>query len=46
MQIIEKSKSIIDQEALGFMKVNHISQLVIEDEVTYLGIIHLHDILK
>ena len=28
------------------MEVNHISQLIIEDEGTYFGIIHLHDILK
>ena len=40
------SKNTLAAEALGVMQVNHISQLVIEDEGTYFGIIHLHDILK
>tara|TARA_Y100000385_G_scaffold290295_1_gene362874 strand:+ start:1417 stop:2430 length:1014 start_codon:yes stop_codon:yes gene_type:complete len=33
-------------EALGVMEVNQISQLVVDDHGTYIGIIHLHDILK
>ena len=40
------SKNALASEALGVMEVNQISQLVIEDEGTYFGIIHLHDILK
>ena len=40
------SKNALAAEALGVMEVNHISQLVIDDEGTYFGIIHLHDILK
>ena len=40
------SKNALAAEALGIMEVNHISQLVIDDEGTYFGIIHLHDILK
>mgnify|MGYP001441209041 CR=1 FL=1 len=40
------SKNALAAEALGVMEVNQISQLVIEDEGTYIGIIHLHDILK
>ena len=40
------SKNALAAEALGVMEVNQISQLVIEDEGTYFGIIHLHDILK
>ena len=40
------SKNTLAAVALGVMEVNQISQLVIEDEGTYYGIIHLHDILK
>ena len=40
------SKNALAAEALGVMEVNQISQLVIEDEGTYFGIIHLYDILK
>ena len=40
------SKNTLAAEALGVMEVNHISQLVIDDEGTYFGIIHIHDILK
>lgn len=40
------SKNTLVAEALGVMEVNHISQLVIDNEGTYFGIIHLHDILK
>ena len=40
------SKNALAAEALGVMEVNHISQLVIDDEGTYFGIIHIHDILK
>ena len=40
------SKNALAAEALGVMEVNQISQLVIEDNGTYSGIIHLHDILK
>ena len=40
------SKNALAAEALGVMEVNHISQLVIDDEGTYFGIIHLHDIIK
>ena len=37
---------LLAAEALGVMEVNQISQLVVDDEGTYSGIIHLHDILK
>ena len=40
------SKDALAAEALSVMELNHISQLVIEDEGTYFGIIHLYDILK
>lgn len=40
------SKNALAAEALGIMEVNQISQLVVDDEGTYIGIIHLHDILK
>ena len=40
------SKNALAAEALGVMEVNQISQLVVDDEGTYIGIIHLHDILK
>ena len=40
------SKNALGAEALGVMEVNQISQLVVDDEGTYIGIIHLHDILK
>lgn len=32
--------------ALQLMKVNNITQLVVEDETGYKGIIHLHDLIK
>ena len=40
------SKNTLAAEALGLMEVNQISQLIVEDEGTYIGIIHIHDILK
>ena len=40
------SKNTLAAVALGVMEENNISQLIIEDEGTYFGIIHLHDILK
>ena len=40
------SKNALAAEALGVMELNQISQLVVDDEGTYIGIIHLHDILK
>ena len=40
------SKNALAAEALGVMEVNQISQLVVDDHGTYIGIIHLHDILK
>ena len=40
------SKNSLAAEALGVMELNQISQLVVDDEGTYIGIIHLHDILK
>jgi len=40
------SKNALAAEALGLMEINHISQLVVDYEGTYFGIIHLHDILK
>ncbi len=40
------SKNALAAEALGVMEVNQISQLVVDDQGTYIGIIHLHDILK
>ena len=40
------SKNALAAEALGVMEVNQISQLVVDDEGSYIGIIHLHDILK
>ena len=33
-------------EALGLMEVNNITQLIVTDDESYMGIIHLHDILK
>ena len=40
------SKNALAAEALGVMELNQISQLVVDDEGAYIGIIHLHDILK
>ena len=40
------NKNALAAEALGIMEVNQISQLVVDDEGTYIGIIHLYDILK
>lgn len=40
------SKNTLAAKALGLMEVNHISQLIVDDEGTYMGIIHIHDILK
>ena len=45
-EILEIANSVINQEALGLIEINHISQLVDDDDGTYFGIIHLHDILK
>ncbi|MFC4739560.1 SIS domain-containing protein [Flavobacterium ponti] len=40
------SSSILVSEALNVLENNAITQLVVIDEGTYKGIIHLHDILK
>ena len=33
-------------EALKFMKANEISQLIVEDENKYAGVIHIHDLIR
>lgn len=33
-------------EALKLMKTNHISQLIVEKEGVYVGLIHLHDLIR
>ena len=40
------SKNKLAAEALGIMEEHHISQLIVNDEGTYFGIIHIQDILK
>ncbi len=40
------SSSILVSEALNILENNAITQLVVMDESKYMGIIHLHDILK
>lgn len=32
--------------ALNFMEENHITQLLVEDDNEYLGVVHLHDLIK
>ena len=39
-------KETLAAEALAIMEVNNITQLIVIDKETYVGIIHLHDILK
>lgn len=40
------NKNALAAEALGVMESNNITQLIVVDNDTYIGIIHLHDILK
>ena len=40
------NKSILAFDAIQIMKTNGISQLIIEDNDEYVGMIHIHDILK
>lgn len=40
------NKDALAAEALGIMETNNITQLVVTDNDAYIGIIHLHDILK
>jgi arabinose-5-phosphate isomerase len=40
------NKDALAAEALGIMEANNITQLVVTDNDAYIGIIHLHDILK
>jgi len=39
-------KDALAAEALGVMEENHITQLIVTEEGAYVGIVHLHDILK
>ena len=39
-------KDALAAEALGIMELNNITQLIVTDNDLYVGIIHLHDILK
>ena len=39
-------KDALAAEALGIMEANNITQLIVADDGVYIGIIHLHDILK
>jgi arabinose-5-phosphate isomerase len=39
-------KDALAAEALGIMEANHITQLIVADNGAYVGIVHLHDILK
>ena len=39
-------KSMLAVDALSLMEENKITQLIVEDSGIYIGIIHLHDILK
>lgn len=39
-------KSMLAFDALSLMEENQITQLIVEDSGNYIGIIHLHDILK
>ena len=41
---IQKQKLAV--EALGIMKDNNITQLPVLDGQKYVGVVHLHDILK
>ena len=40
------SKQSLAVEALAIMEANEITQLVVENEGAYVGMVHLHDILK
>lgn len=40
------NKDALAAEALGIMEANNITQLVVTDNDAYIGVIHLHDILK
>lgn len=40
------SKDALAAEALSQMESNYITQLIVEDKGRYMGVIHLHDILK
>lgn len=40
------SKDALAAEALSLMEANQITQLIVEDEGRYVGLVHLHDILK
>ena len=42
--VVEKTSLIY--EAFSIMKTNNITQLLVVHENTYVGVIHLHDILK
>ena len=39
-------KDAVAAEALGVMEENHITQLIVTEDGAYVGIVHLHDILK
>jgi len=39
-------KDALAAEALGVMEENHITQLIVTEDGAYVGIVHLHDILK
>jgi arabinose-5-phosphate isomerase len=39
-------KDTLAAEALTIMEINNITQLIVTDNESYMGIIHLHDILK
>ena len=41
---IEKNTLVVD--ALNLMRKNNITQLLVVDGINYVGVIHLHDILK
>ena len=40
------SSEILVSRALKIMNKNKITQLIVEDQKTYIGIIHLHNILN
>ncbi len=51
VDILSKNPKTIQPEALAIealeiLKINDISQLVVSDNGTYLGILHIHDLLK
>ena len=37
---------MLASEAMALMKSNNITQLIVEEKSNYVGMIHLHDILK